>query len=66
MRNEKIEVCGMLVSPEAHAEIMSTWPKPVGIGLCSDPRVWSAACANHVLLVARSFGEEPETAPKKE
>ena len=57
---KKVELCGLLVSEAVRDEASRTWPKrPPTFG---DDRLWAAACANHVLLVAREHGEEPASA----
>ncbi|HLB47768.1 MAG TPA: hypothetical protein VJL59_12245 [Anaerolineales bacterium] len=59
---EKISLCGMLVSDVVRDAALATWPHRPPTGY--DDRSWGAACANHVLSVARDLGEEPETDPK--
>lgn len=62
MTTEKVELCGMLVSSTVRDAAAKNWPTRPPTGW--DDRTWSAACANHVLLVAREHGEEPEMAPR--
>lgn len=62
VEEKKVELCGMLVSEKVRDEAVKTWPTRPPTGF--DDRSWSAALANHVLLVARDHGEEPETAPR--
>lgn len=62
MDDQKVELCGMLISPAVRDEAYKTWPRRPPTGY--DDRLWSGACANHVLLIAREHGEEPETAPR--
>jgi hypothetical protein len=62
MSATKKELCGILVSQEVFDESISTWPKRPPTGY--DDRLWRAACANHVLLIAREHGEEPDLAAR--
>ena len=52
----------MLVSKLVRDESVATWPQRPPTGY--DDRSWGAACANHVVLMAREVGEEPETDPE--
>ncbi|NCC94777.1 MAG: hypothetical protein EOM10_16175 [Opitutae bacterium] len=56
----KVELCGLLVSKEVQTEAYRTWPTRPATGY--DDRTWLAACRNHVLVVAREMGEEPQVA----
>ena len=58
----KVSLCGMLVSRRVRDKAVRTWPTRPPTGY--DNRTWGAAYANHVLLVAREFGEEPEADPE--
>ena len=58
----KVELCGMLVSETVRDAALADWPQRPETE--TDDRVWSAACANHVLLCAREHGEEPQSAVK--
>jgi hypothetical protein len=58
---KKLKLCGMLVSQRVFDEAMKDWPRRPPTGF--DDRSWGGACANHVLLVARELGEEPDTDP---
>lgn len=59
--SEKRELAGMMVSQQVFDEAVRTWPRPRN-GMGAQPV--GAVCANHVLIIARSMGEEPETAPR--
>lgn len=58
MAEERFSLCGMLVSEAVRERAIKTWPSRPATGY--DDRSWAAATANHVLLVAREFGEEPQ------
>lgn len=57
----KHSLCGMLVSEKVRNAALAEWPSRPETGY--DDRLWGAACANHVLLIAREHGEEPEADP---
>lgn len=61
--SEKVSLCGLLVSKAVADEAIATWPRRPATGF--DDRSWSAACANHVLGIAREHGEEPKTDPAR-
>lgn len=60
MNITKKELAGLLVSEETFDAALADWPRRPPTGF--DDLSWGAACANHVLLVARERGEEPEVA----
>lgn len=56
------KLCGMLVGEAVYEAALASWPKRPATGY--DDGSWGAACANHVLLLAREMGEEPKTDPE--
>jgi hypothetical protein len=51
---ETIEICGIAVPAALRDVIYENWPERTPTGY--DDRSFAAACANHVLLVAREHG----------
>ena len=52
-----VVLAGLRVTEEIRTEALKNWPRRTPTGY--DDRTFSAACANHVLLVAREHGWEP-------
>ena len=53
-------LAGLVVTEQVFESALATWPTRPATGY--DDRSWAAACANHVLLVAREHGAEPKVA----
>ena len=54
----KQNVCGLLVSEAVAKAAYDSWPRRPPTGYSDDS--WASACKNHVLLVAREHGEDPD------